>query len=338
MRPVSFLSSPAATVLRYALTLALLGWLATWLDWTQLARLRELDWSQAWLAALLAGAAYPLQAWRWQLLLAAQGLTPSTRWVQSASWVAQFYNAFLPGGVAGDAVRFAYLWRLAPDRKAAAATSLLADRLLGLGSLCALAALALGLHLLWTGGGHELEVILAASLVATGLLLAVGWTLTQTRRWESLSARLLGPERAASLHDAAVALGARHSTLVAATGLSVANWLVDFAALWFLARSVGLTVSPLLITVAASAAYVAASLPLSIGGHGVREGTLVAVLGWLGLSVQTHPEVLLLAAAFLAVSVGWSLFGGLVHALSLLTGWPLERSAARSDAATTSEN
>jgi glycosyltransferase 2 family protein len=325
VRLFSFLPNSARTVLRYALSLALLGWLATRLDWGQLAGLRALDWSQAWLGVLLAGTAYPLQAWRWQLLLAAQGITPPTRWVQSASWIAQFYNAFLPGGVAGDAVRFGYLWRLAPDRKAAAAASLLADRLLGLGSLCALAALALGLHLGWTGGGHELEVILTASLVATSLLLALGWGFTQTRRWEPLTGRLLGPHRAAQLHDAALSLGARHATLVAATGLSVATWLVDFAALWFLSRSVGLHASPLLITVAAAAAYVAASLPLSIGGHGVREGTLIAVLGWLGFSTQSHPAVLLLAAAFLAVSVGWSLFGGLVHALSLLTGWPLER-------------
>jgi len=329
VRPTSFLQSPAGTVLRYALSLVVLSWLVWRVDWVRFGGLRGLDWSLALPAALLAGLAYPLQAWRWQLLLRAQGLALPVRWVQAVCWIGQFYNSFLPGGVAGDAVRFGYLWREHPDRKAAAAASLLADRLLGLGALLALAALALGMHLARAGGGAELRALLAASAITFGLLLAAGWSATRTRWGEPLSARLLGAERATALHDAAVAYGSRHTTLALATLLSVAVWLVDFISLWLLARSVGLDAGLLGMTVAAAAAYVAASLPISIGGHGVREGALVAVLTLLGLGAGQSEHVALLAVAFWAVSVSWSLFGGAVWLLTLLTHWPVVDSGKR---------
>ncbi|MBI2814958.1 MAG: flippase-like domain-containing protein [Opitutae bacterium] len=322
MRFLSLLSTPAGTFLRYVFSLAGLGWLALRVDWVRFGGLRGVDLTLALAAALLAGLAYPLQAWRWQLLLRAQGLILPAGWVHRVFWIGQFCNSFLPGGVAGDAVRFGYLWREHPDRKAAAAASLLADRLLGLGALFALATLALGLHLIMAGSGAELRALLTASTVAFGLLLAAGWSATRTRWWERLAARWLGPERAAALHDAAAALGRQHTTLALAALLSVAVWLADFVSLWLLARSVGLEAGLLGMTVAAAAAYVAASLPVSIGGHGVREGALVAVMALLGLGTGNSEHVALLAVAFWAVSVGWSLFGGAVWLFSLLTGRP----------------
>jgi len=312
-----FLQRPAGLVLRYALSLGLLAWLASRVDWAQLQGLTRLRTGDLLAGVLLAGAAYPLQAWRWQLLLTAQGIRQPARWVHAVTWIGQFYSAFLPGGVAGDAVRFGYLWRAEPERRAAGAASLVADRLLGLGALFALAALGLAAHARGTG---ELDLLLGASLLATILLLAGGWTVVRTRWWEPLSARLLGSDRAAGLHDAAAALGARPGTLAGATLLSVAVWLVDFASLWCLARAADLPAGPITLSVAAAAAYVAASLPLSIGGHGIREGSLVLVLGWLGWPAADHTGVPLLVAAFWTVSVGWSAAGGVVYALTLLDG------------------
>lgn len=310
---ISFLlQSRTGTALRYIVSLTLLGWLASRIDWTQLATLREIDRPLLLAAVLLAGLAYPLQAWRWHELLRALDLHLPSRWVQVVCWIGLFYNSFLPGGVAGDAVRFGHLWRIRPDRKAAAAASLIADRLLGLGALLVLASLALGLHLSLGTGGGELQLLLSASLAALGFLLAGAWSATRTRWWEPMSQRLLGTERAAALHDAAFALGSRHATLAWAAVLSVGVWLVDFVSLWLLAQSVGLEVGALAMTVAAAAAYVAATLPISIGGHGVREGALVAVLGLLGLGADQPNQVAQLALVFWAVSVGWCIVGGLI--------------------------
>ncbi|MSU19580.1 MAG: hypothetical protein EXS34_06385, partial [Lacunisphaera sp.] len=67
MRFLFFLPTPAGTVLRYTVSLAVLGWLAGRVDWARFGGWHGLDLSLALPAALLAGLAYPLQAWRWQL-------------------------------------------------------------------------------------------------------------------------------------------------------------------------------------------------------------------------------------------------------------------------------
>ncbi len=324
MPPPSFLSRPTGTALRYAVSLAALGWLASRVAWTDFDGLGALDWRFAGPAVLVAGLAYPLQAWRWRLLLRAQELNPPARWVHGVFWLGQFWNSFLPGGIAGDAVRFVWLHRLAPDRPAANAASLVADRLIGLGALCSLAVLALGLQLARPDSPAGLRGLLGAGLAAFALLLAGGWFAARAHWWEPLAARLLGADHAAELRAAVHALHARPATLAAAAGLSVAVWLADFLSLWLLARAVGLAAGPLAITVAAAAAYLAAALPISIGGHGIREGALVTVLAWLGFSGGPVP---LLALACWGVAVGWSLAGGVVYPLSRLTGWPLPATA-----------
>lgn len=311
MRWTPFLQSPVGIVMRYVLTLVLLAWLALRVNWNEFTALESLDWHLAIPAMLLAGVAYPLQIVRWQLLLRAQGFVLPARAVHAAGWSGFFFNSFLPGGIAGDAVRFGWLWRHAPDRKAAAATGLVADRLIGLAALFALTALALGLHTLKSGGGQAQRLLQMASGGALGGLLLAALLLPRTKLWAPLATRLFSAELSASLVEAVQPL-TRIRVATAALLVSFAVWLVDFAALWLLARSVGFRADFLGLSAAAAAAYMAASLPISIGGHGLREGTLMAMLTVLGIGAGQHQAVALLAVAFFAVSAGWSLVGGIV--------------------------
>jgi uncharacterized membrane protein YbhN (UPF0104 family) len=299
----------ARLILRYVLSVAVLAWIGWQVNWRDFDGLRGLDGALAVPAALLAGIAYPLQAWRWQKLLAAQSINPTTGWIHTVFWIGNFYNSFLPGGIAGDGVRLHYTWRAAPDRKAGAAASIVADRLLGFAALLVLAVTALALQLAFKAGHAELRTLLILSALALIGLLLVALVLTQPHWWTPLASRWLGADRTAALGQAFASIGAHRSTLVAVVALSVVVWLLDFAALWLLAQSVGLTVGLLEMTVAAAAAYVAATLPISIGGHGVREGTLIIVLGWLGAGAAQPDLVLLLALAFWAITTGWSLLG-----------------------------
>lgn len=319
-------SSRVRTLLRYAFSLAVLGWIAWHVDWREIGGLRGLDWRMAVPAVLVAGLAYPLQAWRWQLLLSAQGLAPRASWVHAVFWLGNFYNSFLPGGIAGDGVRLHYAWKEFPGRRAGAAASIVADRLLGFAALLGLAAAAIALQLALREDHAALRTLLAASLATFAALIAMFLLLSHPRRWTPWAARWLGPERAESLGAAFAAAGGRRATLLAAIGLSVAVWLLDFVALWLLARSVGLEAGILETTVAAAAAYAAATLPISIGGHGVREGALVVVLGWLGVGAEQPGHVLPLAVAFWAVTTGWSLAGGL--SVFFLPSPPKKESAA----------
>ncbi len=303
MRWSSFLQSPVGIVLRYALTVGLLGWLATRVDWTALTGLRTLDWRLAAPAALLAGLAYPLQIVRWQVLLQAQGFDVPAGRAHAASWAGFFYNSFLPGGIAGDAVRFNLLWQQAPGRKTAAATGLIADRLSGLAALLGLAVLFLGLHLAARNSSETERLLLLASGGGFILLAGAAGTLAFPRFWVPIAARLLGPERTAVLREALEPLtNIRVATLCLL--LSTAVWLADFAALWLLARALGLDAGFWSLSAASAGAYVVASLPVSIGGHGLREGTLVALLPVLGIGSGQDALVALRAMAFFTLTVG----------------------------------
>jgi uncharacterized membrane protein YbhN (UPF0104 family) len=317
-------ASPAArrarTVLRYALSLAALAWIGWSVDWSAFGSLRGLDLPLALFATALSGVAYPLQAWRWQRLLAAQGIVPGTAWVHGVFWLGNFYNSFLPGGIAGDGVRLHYTWKQDAGRRAGAAASIVADRLLGFAALVGLAAAALALQLILRGDHAGLRSLLIASAATLAALTAGAFVLVRPGSWVPFAARWLGVGRANSLGAAFAAVGAKRGTLYAVLGVSVTVWLADFAALWLLARAVGLETGVLEIAVAGAAAYVAATLPISIGGHGVREGALVIVLGWLGVGSGQPGHVLQLAVAFWAVTTGWSLLGGLAAFLPATAG------------------
>jgi uncharacterized membrane protein YbhN (UPF0104 family) len=95
--------------------------------------------------------------------------------------------------------------------------------------------------------------------------------------------------------------------------MSYAIWLLDFLSVWLLARSVGLPLPFIEVSLAMSVAYAATVLPVSVGGHGIREGTLLGMLALLGLLPDdaSRQLALLLAVLVWAVSVIWSLFGGI---------------------------
>ncbi len=306
-----------ANVLRYGLSLAALLWLAHNVTWSDFAALAHLDPLAIVGAALVSGLTYPLQAWRWQRLLRAQGIHPPTPAVHRAFWIGLFYNSFLPGGIAGDAVRFAWLWRVAPDRKAGNAASLVVDRLLGLATLLSLAALGLSVHLLSHDGSPPLRSLWFGTVGAFVAALVVWWCAARGHGWERFTHRFLGAHRAAALSRVSQAFQFPLAALLLPIGISFSIWLLDFTALWLLARAVGLSLGLIAIASAAAAAYAAAALPISIGGHGVRETTLITILALFGVASGHSPHLTTLALVFWAVTVGWALVGGIVCLISL---------------------
>ena len=315
-RILAFLDTPLGRVARYLVSVALVAWFVVSIDWRQLGGLRgDFAWGLVAWAALLAGAAYPLHAWRWWLLLRAQGLSLSLGWAHRVTWIGTFYNAFLLGGLGGDAARAFYVCRDEPARRAGGLAATLLDRVMGLVVLMSLAALALvartGTLMREPGLRWIFLVALAVSLgggVAAWLLLRIA-----PARWPATLRRALGEPLLDTLAD----LWARTRTTprehAAALALSYAIWLLDFVSVWLLARAVGLRLPFLETCIAVAVAYAATALPISVGGHGVREGAMLVVLGLFGLVPAAgvdRDRALLLAVLVWAVTMLWSLVGG----------------------------
>ena len=132
---------------RALLSLALIAILLNRLDWRAVAKLIGAVYPVPLFAGALLGVTSQfLMSERTRLMLRHWGAEISFRNACSATWVGQFCNNFLPGGMGGDMVKFYRISRILPQGKAATLVALISDRLLALLALVLLsvAALALG--------------------------------------------------------------------------------------------------------------------------------------------------------------------------------------------------
>ena len=312
-RFLALLDTPAGRAVRYAFSALLVAALVWSVDWRQFAELRgQFAFGPVALAALVAGITFPLHAWRWWLLLRAQGVTLSLHWAHVVTWIGNFYNAFLLGGLGGDAAKAFYVCRDAPTRKAAGLAATLLDRILGLFVLLSIAGFTLLLKLDAVASHTELRFLLGlcAALSLASIVVFV-FACRRPPRW---LAQWLGEARTATLTDILQRTGSARGPLIAALALSYLIWWLDFVSVWLLARSIGFPLPFIEISLAMSVAYAATVLPVSVGGHGIREGAMLGTLALLGLLPDdaARQHALLLAVLVWAIGVLWSLAGGLV--------------------------
>lgn len=284
----------------------------------------------AWFAAAVAlfGTGFVAGALRFHVLLRGAGLSARFGPVLHAYVVASFFNLLLPTGLPGDAYRLADA-RRDVGRGAELLGVLALERLL---SLAALGALVLGaLPLLPDPPGPlvtaALVAVSAAVLLGTLLLLhgpSLAWlrrvALRPAARWprlQGIADRSLG---------AIGGLRERGAALAAAFALSLAMQAVLVACVALLAvpLDTGVPWSGYAVVVPITA--LAALLPITVGGVGVREHLYIALFGSLGMRA---PVALSLSLATFAVFLVWSLVG-----LALFVRGPAAaRAAARAAAA-----
>ncbi|MFZ9874692.1 MAG: lysylphosphatidylglycerol synthase domain-containing protein, partial [Candidatus Methylacidiphilales bacterium] len=101
-------------------------------------------------------------------------------------------------------------------------------------------------------------------------------------------------------------------TTVAAVAVAISVHLFSFAAATLLARSLGLPIDYALAGLILLLVFSASALPISVSGHGVREGVMIFLFAHLGISQDPEPAI---AYSLLIYGLGlfWSLFGGLAY-------------------------
>src|ERR1035437_7948205 len=140
-QPRSIARHYAFVATKLAVSVILLWWLFARIDVGRLwagARNAALPWL---IVALLIYAVNVLaSAWRWHLLLGAQGAKIPERSLLGSLLVALFFNNFLPSNIGGDVIRIRDTARPAGS-KTAATLVVLTDRVLGLMALILIAAI-----------------------------------------------------------------------------------------------------------------------------------------------------------------------------------------------------
>ncbi|OMH36603.1 lysylphosphatidylglycerol synthase transmembrane domain-containing protein [Tersicoccus sp. Bi-70] len=261
---------PLIVALQVTVTVGILVWVvAAWGPAPFIAATRVLTWPAVVAGLVLGALGILLQAHRWRLVAAAQGLRVSTSAAVARCWQAAFLNAVLPGGLAGDAVRAVEQ----PSRRADASSRPLRETL-----------------------KRSVGAVAAERLAGTTVvLLAATVTLAPVHLGAALLCLAIAASTAAVASPWLRRLPRRTLGLVIL--LSVAGWAV-FAAIFVVAL---LTVAPA-VPLAQAPALAAISLagmsvPLNVAGWGPREGAAA-----LGFTLLGHPP-----AQGVAVSVAYGL-------------------------------
>ena len=251
-------------------------------------------------------------AWRWGLLLDAQGVPVPARTLAGSFLVATFFNNFLPSNIGGDVVRIADTARPAGSKTLATAV-VLVDRGIGLLGLVLLAAVAgsvvgdtgaspVPASLLWAAFG-------GATLAAAPALLAPAWVI-----------RLLGPLRrlnpewvGARLNRLAEVLDNFRQAPIALVGCFAGAVLVQVILVAFyaaIAHAIGIAISPWHMAVLVPVSFLVQMLPLSVNGFGLREATFSFYFTRLGLPIEAALVISLLGAGLVML---FSLTGAVVY-------------------------
>lgn len=296
---------------RVLVTVGVLGYLVSVFDWTEAARvLRVLRWEYAWLGptSLLIG--FVFASLRWKYLLSDLGVLIRWRSGFALYLVGSFYGSFLPGVIGGDAVRIGMCALRHEASVSEVTTSALIERVLGLLVVLLFGSFAIPFlpRLVASELGPSISTLLpilavtVTVLVVTGVFLLrafpIAWFERRSFRFHRL-VRVI--ERARDI---------RVRTLLFAIVLSGLFQLSSIIASFLIARALHIDLPFIVFLAVMPLVYVVTVLPISLGGLGVREGTLSFLLTRIGV---TLPDAILFAFAMYLNQLFVGLVGGVIQ-------------------------
>ena len=288
---------------KLAITFGLIGWLASRIDYDALSKAVARAADAPLIFALLLLVASVAVGWiRWWVLFGAlRPGTPLMALLASYS-IGIFANNFLPSGVGGDAARCLHMssrgYQLSP-----AITSSMVDRATGIVGLLILACcglfLAPPLHIDGAVRWAALGWLIATLVVISALLTPPVERFIARRRPTGRFSRLLK-----QIAEHGLAYRRRHSRVLVAVMLTLFGHLLQVVCYYELGQAVGIDLPLLTYVTIVPAVMLATNLPISVGGLGLREGALVALMRASGADLQLSIAVsLLFLVAWLIVTL-----------------------------------
>jgi hypothetical protein len=300
-------------IARWGVSVGLFGYVLARVDlriaWSLVARLGGVAAIGAVLALagkLAAGAA------RWLYILAALGQRAPWRRGVAVYLLGNALGQALPASVGGDAAR---IW-LARDEGVdvrGAARSVVIDLLAGFASLCLMMLAATPSLYHGLAPAEAAGTVLAAALLGLAIIAGV---LVAGRLTRGSTARLARALATIASDVRLLLLEPRHAAPL--LGLSFLFQSTQVTAVYALARGLHVPLGLHHAFVLVPVVLTAMTLPLSMGGWGVRELGMVSLLGLAGVSDESAAVIAVLFGLF---NLGIALVGGLV-------GWALRRRAA----------
>jgi glycosyltransferase 2 family protein len=300
-----------------AVSIALLWVLFSRVDLARLwgiARQASTPWLIAALALYLVMVL--ISAWRWGLLLKAQGLDFPFGRLTASFLVATFFNNFLPSNIGGDVVRIADT-APAAGSKTLATTVVLIDRGIGLLGLVLMAALGatagarfgkstagVGAGVLWAGFGLAAMIATPALLMPQAFVRMLQPLRILHREWVDVRLDRL-TMALARFRESPGAIAGCFAGAVVVQAVLVAFYLA-------IAHSMRIPIGFAELAVIVPITFIVQMLPVSLNGFGVREATFGFYFSRLGLPLESALLVSFMGAALVML---FSLSGGVMYIL-----------------------
>lgn len=245
--------------------------------------------------------AFVLAGVRWWILLTNIGVRIGFRDVLSSSFLGIFFNNFLPTGMGGDVVRVLHL-NFRGLRAKELVSAAIADRIIGLVSILIMGAastflspnirlsngIKISLAALTIGSIAGLVLFFAAPFVKAIRGLATRYDYTRVRSFVLESLSLCQSFRS------------RPRAVISAFGLTFVMQSIVVLIYYALSTSIGIGLPMSIYFAIVPAVFLAANIPISIGGLGVREGALIALM----VSASTNQQ-LAITLSILYLTVLW---------------------------------
>lgn len=291
-------------------TAAIILYLVFRADLTQVGALvRNVEIPLALVALLLLCGRNVMQAVRWRLVLTIMQQPLSWLAVIRLTFIGIFFTLFLPTAVGGDLVR-GYLATKRGLEGGRAVSSLVVDRLLGVFATSCLAGISaflvretilsptvrIGLLVLPLG----FLALIWALLIRPGEVSEPGRAASWWRRLARMRSLTAAQFRTAS------------GTFATAFGCSLAANLLAIVGMFAASEALGAQIPLLTLAMFLPLVWILMMLPISIGGLGVREGSLVFFLGLAGVNREMALGICLL---WLILTLTQAIVGGLLFAL-----------------------
>jgi uncharacterized protein (TIRG00374 family) len=259
-----------------------------------------------------------VMALRWQCLLAAEGIICSLVTLLRSISIGMFLGHFLPGAIGTDVVRGYELARQ-HGRAGGVVASLLMDRLLGIWAM-ALVSLSAAIIAALTGRGTSflwpIVVLQLVILCGWGGLLGVASRLKAVQRGNNTPCHPVWTKVLALAAQITNVYKLR-GVFCRVVGLSILVVLLRCAIFYSLYRAFGVELPFVLFMLFIPLMFLAVMIPISLGGLGVRETTLVYFFGSVGVAAEVSTSSGIMFHAL-----------QLVMSLSGLFLWLTQKSAA----------
>ncbi len=265
---------------------------------------------------------------RWRMILEAQGLHLSFVRATEISFVAQFFNSFLLGSTGGDLMKAYYAARETHHKKTEAVVTVFIDRLLGLWSMLAFAAIMIVPNLsLFTQATTTPDTSTAVAALRMAAIIILGMLVTcsgflalalwggVSNRWPNARVFLRKLPKGAHLErslDSCRVFGKQRALLAKSVVLSMLLNAICVVQVIVLAHGLNLKIPSIALFAIVPMITCISALPITPSGLGVREGLFVSILALPQIAVG-KTEALSLSLLTFAGGLFWSIVGGLVY-------------------------